>query len=133
MLFRAIPYVMTPRCQKYTYDQRDLHDKAGFTIRDVEIIECLVKMMVASLNYAETVVTELHRVWLQETAEAKVAKEVLVDACRTTVKDTQQAAGELFIHMLTTRRLRALKSTANLTKDDVCYMLTDVPKLWYLY
>ena len=55
MLFRAIPYVMTPRCQKYTYDQRDLHDKAGFTIRDVEIIECLVKMMVASLNYAETV------------------------------------------------------------------------------
>ena len=133
MLFRAIPYVMTPRCQKYTYDQRDLHDKAGFTIRDVEIIECLVKMMVASLNYAETVVTELHKVWPKETVEAKVAKEVLLDACRTTVKDTQQAACELFIHMLATRRLRSLKSNVNLTKDDVCHMLTDVPKLWYLY
>ena len=132
-IFPAVPYLMTPRCRKYTYEQRDIHDNAGFTIRDVEILESLVKMMYTALNYAETAVTELGRIWAKDTTEAKTARELLVDACKTTVKDTQEAAIETFIHLLVTRRLRALKSDVHLTKDDVCQLLIGTPKLHYLY
>ena len=41
-VFPAVPYLMTPRCRKFTYEQRDIHDNSGFTIRDVEIFKSLV-------------------------------------------------------------------------------------------
>ena len=90
-------------------------------------------MLYTALNYAETAVTELGRIWTKDTAEAKTARELLFDACKTTVKDTQEAAIEAFIHLLDTRRLRTLKPDAILIRDDVCLFLTDTPKLVYLY
>ena len=74
-IFPAVPYLMTPRCRKFTYEQRDIHDNSGFTIRDVEIIESLVRMMYTALNYAETAVTKLGRMWTNDTTEAKAARD----------------------------------------------------------
>ena len=128
-----VPYRIMPRNKKITTKCKAMNDECGFTNRDIEIAETLIKMMYATTNLSNAAIAELRKMWRDDSAEAIMNKEILIDACRVATRDTQRAAIELLCHMLTTRRLRSLRYDVNLSKDDVCDLLTSDPKTTSLY
>ena len=94
------------------------NDNAGFSIRDVLIIEQLMTLTLHAANTMDAALTTMSETLSDRSDEAVLAREVMSETCQQANDDVRKATIEMLWHLVTTRRLQSFRHEKNVQERE---------------
>ena len=100
-------------CEDHLREHLDPSDNAGFSIRDILIIEQLMTLTLHAANMMDAALTTMNETLSDRSDEAVMAREVMAETCQMANDDVRKATIEMLWHLVTTRRLQSFREGKN--------------------